>query len=59
MDNYEYKKCLIKASYGTTKYCAYFLKDRICTNSDCLYLHAEVNQNQIISKVGWMSARTS
>ena len=34
---YPYK--VIKASYGTTKYCAFFLKDQHCPNTDCLYLH--------------------
>ena len=29
----------MKVSFGTTKYCTYFLNDKICTNNDCLYLH--------------------
>ncbi|AFZ80247.1 hypothetical protein BEWA_031000 [Theileria equi strain WA] len=28
-----------RASYGTTKYCSYFLKGMKCCNSDCFYLH--------------------
>ncbi|KAK2197318.1 bifunctional NOT4 [Babesia duncani] len=30
---------LLKASYGTTKYCSYFLKGAKCCNIDCFYLH--------------------
>ncbi|UKK00248.2 RING-type E3 ubiquitin transferase [Theileria orientalis] len=29
----------LRASYGTTKYCSYFLKGLKCFNSDCFYLH--------------------
>eukprot|EP01114_Cavostelium_apophysatum_P013545 TRINITY_DN3302_c0_g1_i2.p1 TRINITY_DN3302_c0_g1~~TRINITY_DN3302_c0_g1_i2.p1 ORF type:complete len:1166 (-),score=378.20 TRINITY_DN3302_c0_g1_i2:30-3527(-) len=29
----------LRASYGTTKYCTYFLKGLPCTNPDCMYLH--------------------
>lgn len=30
---------VIKACFGTTKYCNAFLKGVACNNSDCLYLH--------------------
>jgi RNA recognition motif-containing protein len=30
---------LLRASFGTTKYCSYFLKGIECTNPDCMYLH--------------------
>eukprot|EP00762_Andalucia_godoyi_P006083 ANDGO_00369.mRNA.1 General negative regulator of transcription subunit 4 len=29
----------IKASFGTTKYCSYFLRGIQCTNPECMYLH--------------------
>ena len=29
----------IRASFGTTKYCNYFLRGIRCTNTDCMYLH--------------------
>nr|PVC52358.1 hypothetical protein MACL_00000833 [Theileria orientalis] len=29
----------LRASYGTTKYCSYFLRGMKCFNSDCFYLH--------------------
>ena len=31
---------LSRASFGTTKYCNYFLRGQECTNTDCLYLHS-------------------
>ncbi|CAG9334661.1 unnamed protein product [Blepharisma stoltei] len=29
----------LTATYGTTKYCTYFLRGRACAKPDCLYLH--------------------
>lgn len=29
----------LKASFGTTKYCTYFLRGMQCTKPDCMYLH--------------------
>ena len=31
---------VVRACFGTTKYCNSFLKGLPCNNSDCLYLHA-------------------
>ncbi|OQR83911.1 hypothetical protein ACHHYP_14157 [Achlya hypogyna] len=30
---------LLRASFGTTKYCNFFLRNLLCNNPDCLYLH--------------------
>jgi hypothetical protein len=30
---------ILRASFGTTKYCSYFLRNIACTNPDCMYLH--------------------
>eukprot|EP01130_Rhizamoeba_saxonica_P000744 TRINITY_DN1066_c0_g1_i1.p1 TRINITY_DN1066_c0_g1~~TRINITY_DN1066_c0_g1_i1.p1 ORF type:complete len:472 (-),score=97.12 TRINITY_DN1066_c0_g1_i1:35-1450(-) len=30
---------ILKASYGTTKYCSFFLRNIRCPNSECMYLH--------------------
>eukprot|EP01134_Creolimax_fragrantissima_P001465 CFRG1465T1 len=30
---------VVRASFGTTKYCSYFLKHVSCPNPDCMYLH--------------------
>lgn len=40
----------IKASYGTTKYCAFFLKDQHCPNPDCQYLHSIAKENDCYPK---------
>ncbi|KAI9304184.1 RING/Ubox like zinc-binding domain-containing protein [Cunninghamella echinulata] len=29
----------VRASYGTTKYCTYFLRNMPCPNPNCMYLH--------------------
>ncbi len=31
---------VVRACFGTTKYCNAFLKGIPCNNGDCLYLHA-------------------
>ena len=28
-----------RASYGTTKYCTYYLRHMACPNPNCMYLH--------------------
>lgn len=42
---------LLRASYGTTKYCANFLKSTECHNKDCLYLHSYADENEIVDRV--------
>lgn len=32
---------ILRATYGTTKYCSYFLRGTACPNSGCMYLHEE------------------
>ena len=41
---------LIRASFGTTKYCSFFLKGIECTNKDCLFLHKWADENDIIKR---------
>ncbi|EDO06772.1 RNA recognition motif domain containing protein [Babesia bovis T2Bo] len=41
---------LLRASYGTTKYCTFFLKGLKCTNVDCFYLHRYGDESERISK---------
>ena len=41
---------LIRASFGTTKYCSYFLKGIDCSNKDCLFLHKKADENDIIKR---------
>ena len=41
---------LIRASFGTTKYCAFFLKGKECNNKDCVFLHKIADDNDIIKR---------
>ena len=41
---------LIRASFGTTKYCSFYLKRMECTNKDCLFLHKKANESDIIKR---------
>ena len=49
---------LIRASFGTTKYCSFFLKNIECTNKDCLFLHKIADENDIIKRGDLNSNRT-
>ncbi len=41
---------LVRASFGTTKYCAYFLRGIACNNPDCMYLHEYGNDEDTFNK---------
>ena len=41
---------LVRASFGTTKYCSFFLKGIECTNKDCLFLHKLADESDIIKR---------
>ena len=41
---------LIRASFGTTKYCSYFLKGVECNNKECLFLHKKADESDIIKR---------
>jgi CCR4-NOT transcription complex subunit 4 len=30
---------MLRASFGTSKFCQFFMSGQKCTNKDCLYLH--------------------
>ena len=40
----------IRASFGTTKYCNYFLRGIRCTNDDCMYLHELADPDDCFTK---------
>ena len=40
----------VRASFGTTKYCAFFLKGVECTNRDCVFLHKLADEADIIHR---------
>ena len=46
-----YDDLLIRACFGSTKYCSHFLKNIECTSKNCLYYHYIVNEKDIILKV--------
>ncbi|KAI9306116.1 hypothetical protein BJ944DRAFT_160490 [Cunninghamella echinulata] len=41
---------ILRASYGTTKYCTYYLRNMTCPNPSCLYLHEPGEEADTISK---------
>ncbi|KAF1807163.1 hypothetical protein FB192DRAFT_1317782 [Mucor lusitanicus] len=41
---------VVRASYGTTKYCTYYLRNMTCPNPNCLYLHEQGEDMDTISK---------
>ena len=50
MDKFELHDRQIRASFGTTKYCSYFLKMQECRNKECLYLHKLVPSEETMPK---------
>ena len=52
---------VIRASYGTNKYCGAFLQGLPCTKSNCLYLHVVESSQHIVTKeeLGFINAQTS
>ncbi|EAS02027.2 RNA recognition motif protein (macronuclear) [Tetrahymena thermophila SB210] len=50
-ENFKIFDRIIRASYGTTKYCSFFLKNLDCPNiPDCLYLHSYEKDDDYFSK---------
>ncbi|XP_053992927.1 uncharacterized protein LOC128884002 isoform X2 [Hylaeus volcanicus] len=48
---------VLRACYGTTKYCSRFLQGQKCTRPNCLYLHSPGTAKQSFSKKDLMSLR--
>lgn len=40
----------LRASFGTTKYCSYFLSGQECSNVDCVYLHEMYDESEQYTK---------
>lgn len=51
IDQFMYDERLIRASFGTTKYCLHFLHDEECPNPDCLFLHSIAEGKETTTKV--------
>ncbi|CUV07485.1 unnamed protein product [Cryptosporidium hominis] len=41
---------IIRCSFGTNKYCNSFIRNSVCNNPNCAYVHEIVNPNDCISK---------
>ena len=41
---------IIKSTYGTTKYCTFYLKNMVCQNYECMYLHSNGETKDAITK---------
>ena len=50
VDEFTLEKRLLRASFGTTKYCSFFLKGQKCINKECLYLHKFNPENETFTK---------
>ena len=53
VDNTLIDNFLIRASFGSTKYCTNFLRNQDCLNKNCLFYHYIVNEKDIITKVSF------
>lgn len=50
IDNCTIDSNTIRCSFGTTKYCNFFLKGMPCVNKDCLYLHSYASESDCVNK---------
>lgn len=41
---------MLKCTYGTTKYCSFYLKNYVCQNIECMYLHECKPQKDLLTK---------
>lgn len=51
VDNTPLDDLIIRASFGSTKYCSHFLRNQDCLKKNCLFYHYIVNEKDIITKV--------
>ncbi|XP_074560848.1 putative general negative regulator of transcription C16C9.04c, partial [Curcuma longa] len=56
--NYVLEGKSLRACFGTTKYCRAWLRNMICSNPDCLYLHDIGSQEDCFTKDEIISAYT-
>ncbi|KAI9912749.1 hypothetical protein PsorP6_005629 [Peronosclerospora sorghi] len=50
IDGYCLDGSVLRASFGTTKYCNFFLRKMQCNNPDCLYLHELGDEDDSFTK---------
>lgn len=51
IDGLFYDGRVIRASFGSSKYCLHFLKNNICSSKDCMYVHNLADDKDILNKV--------
>ncbi|KAE9231503.1 hypothetical protein PF004_g10195 [Phytophthora fragariae] len=56
IDGYYLDGSQLRASFGTTKYCNFFLRNMQCNNPDCLYLHELGDDDDSFTKEEMQSA---
>lgn len=49
-NNYELDGKILTTTYGTTKYCTYFLTGTVCPKKECLYLHKLATQENTVPR---------
>lgn len=59
LDGYVLDGRMIRASFGTTKYCNFFLRNMSCTNPECLYLHALGREEDSFTKEEMQAGKVS
>lgn len=50
MDGFNFEEKPLKVSFGTTKYCAHFIRGYECLNTECFYLHGYDRKNEVLNK---------
>ena len=50
VDQFVFDGRLMRASFGRTKYCRFFLKGSHCLNQGCPYLHKEADPRDILTQ---------
>jgi len=50
IDQYWLENRALRASFGTTKYCTFFLRNLPCNNPDCMYLHEVGKESDSFTK---------
>ncbi|ELA41087.1 uncharacterized protein VICG_01880 [Vittaforma corneae ATCC 50505] len=48
---------ILRCTYGTTKYCSFYLKNIPCQNNECMYLHENRPPNDILTKDELLSTK--
>ncbi len=51
LDNFFIHGHVIRAAYGSNKYCLHFLKNMPCVIKDCMFIHVLADSKDILNKV--------